>query len=186
MLSIVVTSWKDPVSTRECITRLMAEDLPKEFEVLITAPDRQTLLLASEFNKKYPKKFTVFEQPESMGKNELINAVRPSLKGDIVLFIDGNKFVKKGSLASLLFVFDDASVGCAGGRPVSRSDRNTLFGYWSHLLLDVGAHGVRSGSKAGYVWLSANLLAVRRSLLGDIPLDVAEDAIIPYFILKKR
>ncbi|MEK6906370.1 MAG: hypothetical protein AABW81_01980, partial [Nanoarchaeota archaeon] len=34
-------------------------------------------------------------------------------------------------------------------------------------------------------WLSANLLAIRKGIIKEIPLDIAEDAVIPYLIWKK-
>ena len=181
MLSIIITAWKDPTSTKECIQRFLDEK-PKGFELWVTAPDKETKDVLNSFNQP---NFHFFEQPESMGKNELFNILKNKVKGDILVFADGNKFIEKGALAHLLKPFEDERVGVTGGRPISLNSKNNMVGYWSHLLVDAGAHQTRLNSK-GYVWLSANLLAVRRAALYDIPLDIAEDAVIPFLAFKNN
>ena len=70
------------------------------------------------------------------------------------------------------------------GRPVSASPRDTMLGYWSHLLTD-SAHRVRlKRDRAGqFLLCSGYLFAFRRALIGDIPVDaLAEDAVISHEI----
>jgi cellulose synthase/poly-beta-1,6-N-acetylglucosamine synthase-like glycosyltransferase len=74
-------------------------------------------------------------------------------------------------------------VGIVSGRPVSLSPRETMLGYWSHLLVDAGAHQqrLRRARAAAFIECSGYLYAFRRFLVGPIPEDsLAEDGLISH------
>ena len=62
-----------------------------------------------------------------------------------------------------------------------------MLGYWSHLLADVGAHRTRKNrAKRGeFFECSGYLMAMRNNIIKEIPLDVAEDSILPYYFFRK-
>ena len=49
---------------------------------------------------------------------------------------DGDVVIGEDALQPLLAPFADPGVGAVTGRPVSASPRDTMLGYWSHLLTD--------------------------------------------------
>jgi cellulose synthase/poly-beta-1,6-N-acetylglucosamine synthase-like glycosyltransferase len=110
------------------------------------------------------------------------------VQGDVVVLSDGDVYVGPGAVSALLTAFDDPEVGIVSGHPVSSSPRDTMLGYWSHLLVDAGAHRQRllRAGRREFLECSGYLYAFRRSLVGPIPEDaLAEDGLISYMIWKK-
>ena len=62
-----------------------------------------------------------------------------------------------------------------------------MLGYWSHLLADVGAHRIRKQlhDQNKFLECTGYLFAFRNGFVKEIPLDVAEDSIIPFYFYKK-
>ncbi|MEK6906423.1 MAG: glycosyltransferase, partial [Nanoarchaeota archaeon] len=126
MLSIIITAWDDPFSTKKCIQNFLDEKISEDYEILVSTPFEKTKKIVREFSKKYPKKFYLLHQPEEMGKNQIYNLLFKKAKGSILIMTDGNKFIKKGSVKKILKSFGDESVGCVGGRPVSNNKKDYM------------------------------------------------------------
>ncbi|MBX4212626.1 glycosyltransferase family 2 protein [Candidatus Pacearchaeota archaeon] len=185
MIDIVITSFKEPRTIGRAIEGFLNQDIKNTYRITVAAPDEETLSVAKKYQKKN-KNISIFKDP-GKGKSYALNMLIPKLKGEIVVLSDGDVFIKDNSLKYLLEVFKDRQVGCATGRPVSIDDRNTLFGYWSHLLCDAGAHEARlkRAKKKEFLECSGYLWAFRNGVVKDFPLDVAEDTIVPYLFREK-
>ena len=73
--------------------------------------------LRSFLNKKYPQVKHILD--EGKGKSAALNKILPKLKGDILIFTDGDVYVSKNSVNEILKLFKDKKVGCVTGFPVS-------------------------------------------------------------------
>ena len=115
-----------------------------------------------------------------------MNKILKLSKGRILIWTDGNKFIEKDAIKTILKEFEDSKVGCVGGRPCPQNSRDNMFGFWAHLLTNA-AHELRETRfhEGKFVEQCANLLAMKNNLLEEIPKNVAEDAIIPYLITQK-
>ena len=85
----------------------------------------------------------------------------------------------------LMAPFDDPQVGAVSARPISSSPRDSILGYWSHLLTDIGAHVERlKRQQSGRFFVcSGYLYAIRAGLIVEVPEDaLAEDAVISHRI----
>jgi len=187
MLSLIVTAYEDPNSTKECIKRLLNQkNLNEKYEIIAACPDEKTKKVIMDCKKKYPKIIKYVKQEYGSGKNRLMNKILKIVKGDILIWTDGNKFMEEEAINLLLKPFEDSGVGVVGGKPVAMNDRKTKLGYWAHLLTDSSDKAKQIRAKKGeFIEHSANILAFRRGLIEEIPLDVAEDAIISYKISSK-
>ena len=95
--------------------------------------------------------------------------------------------MSRSALAPLLAPFADENVGAVTGRPFSSSPRDTMLGYWSHLLVE-GAHQTakpgtlpESSCSALATYLPPGAASSRR-----IPEDaLAEDAVISHRIAEQ-
>jgi cellulose synthase/poly-beta-1,6-N-acetylglucosamine synthase-like glycosyltransferase len=106
-------------------------------------------------------------------------------RGDIVILSDGDVHVGPGAVPPLLAAFEDPKVGIVSGRPVSINPRDTMLGYWSHLLVEAGAHRQRllRAQRGEYLECSGYLYAFRRALVGPIPEDtLAEDGWVSHHV----
>ena len=186
MISLIVTAYEDPESTKESIKRLLnQENFKEKFELIAACPDEPTKKVIMDYKKKHPSIIRYIKQ-DNPDKNKLMNKILKLSKGRILIWTDGNKFIERDAIKIILKEFEDLQVGCVGGRPFPQNNRNNLFGFWAHLLTNA-AHKLRETRfrKGKFVEQCANLLAMKKSLLKEIPKDVAEDAIIPYLIIQK-
>jgi len=187
MISLIITAYEDPNSTREAINLLLNQkNFHNSFELIVACPDEPTKKVIMEYKKEYPKIIKYVQQEYGSGKNNLMNKILDIVKGDILIWTDGNKPVDENAISLIVKEFDDPSVGCVGGRPYPRNERNVLFGFWAHLLTNA-AHKLRKirFNQGKFVEQCANLLAIRKGIIDKIPSDVAEDSIIPYLITQK-
>lgn len=185
MISIVITSFKESELTRRAINSILNNKIKESYELVIISPDKETENLVNEI-KKNNKQVVYFKDP-GKGKSFALNLIFPKLKGRIWIFTDGDVYVDKNSINEVLKLFDDESVGCVTGRPVSVNPKNNIFGFWSHLLFEAGAHNIRSelDKKGEFIECTGYLFAFRNNITKNIPLNVAEDTIIPYLATKK-
>jgi len=180
MISIVITSFKEPKTIGKAIESFINQNTKEKYELIISSPDKET----QEIVKKYPQ-VKLFKDP-GKGKTYALNLLLPKLKGNIVILSDGDVYVSENSINELLKFFNDKKVGCVTGRPVSINSRDNLLGYWSHLLC-YGAHRMRlkRDKKEEFLECSGYLWAFRNKLISEIPRETAEDSIVPLLLYLK-
>ena len=185
MISIVITSFKEPEPVRRAIESILKNKIKEKYELIIAAPDKETANVVKSFSKKN-KRIKYFKDP-GKGKSYALNLIFKILKGRIWIFTDGDVYVNKDTINEIIDKFNDPLVACVTGRPVSINDKNTLLGFWSHLLYDAGAHKIRKelDEQGKFLECSGYLFAFRNNITKNIPLNVAEDTIIPYLTIKK-
>ena len=201
MISIIITSFKEPKTIGRAIEAFQNQKGVKEqFEIIVAAPDEETLNVARKYAKK-DKKIKIFKDP-GKGKSYALNLLLAKIKGEIIILSDGDVYVSENSVQEILKKFEDSEnrkfsdsskeetfedkkVGCVSGRPVSIDSKNNIFGYWSHLLTD-SAHKLREKSnKKGFLECSGYLWAFRNKIIKKFPLDVGEDTIVPIMFYLK-
>ena len=184
MISIVITSFKEPKTIGKAIESFIEQRIEDKYELYVAAPDEETLNVVKGYIKKN-KKIKLFKDP-GKGKSYALNLLLPKLKGDIIILSDGDVSVSSNSVNELLKIFKDKKVGCATGRPISMDSRENIFGYWSHLLCDA-AHKLREKRNRNNEFLecSGYLWAFRNKVIKKFPLDVGEDTIVPIMFYLK-
>lgn len=180
MISIILTSYKEPGTIGTAIEAILNNKTKEKHEIIVAAPDKET---ANEI-KKY-KKVKYFKD-KGKGKSNALNQLFKKAKGDILILTDGDVFISKNSIKEITKVFKDKKVSCITGRPMAINDKNSMLGYFSHLLLDAGAHEIRKtlSDRDKFLECSGYLFAFRNEIK-EIPTDVAEDSYIPYVFWKK-
>lgn len=185
MISIVITSFKEPLTIGKAIDAFASQKISQKYELIVAAPDAETLNAAKKAAKNL-KNIKIVRDP-GKGKSFAINWLLPKLKGDIAVLSDGDVYVSEDSVNRLIEPFENPEIGCVSGRPVSANPRESKFGYWSHLLVDAGAHEarLRRAKKGRFLECSAYLWAFRKNAINDFPTDVAEDTIVPILFMLK-
>jgi len=149
--------------------------------LLVVCPDEPTATAAAQYARQAPQMRVL--RDEGKGKPAALNVGLNAAQGEIAVLSDGDVYVGPGSVQALLAAFTDPQVGIVTGRPVSVSPRQTMLGYWSHLLVDAGAHQqrLRRARDGAFLECSGYLYAFRRSLVQPIPEDsLAEDGLISH------
>ena len=185
MISVIITSFKEPRIIGRALEAVLANKLKEKYEIIVAAPDKETADVVKKYAKRYP--FVRYFKDRGRGKANALNELFAVAKGNILILTDGDVVVGAHSLRPLLALFRDPRVGCVSGRPIPLNPKDKMLGYFSHLLLDAGAHRIRAEQdrKEGFIECSGYLFAFRNGLVKEIVTDVAEDTVIPYLIWKQ-
>lgn len=184
MISIIITSFNEPRTIGKAIDSFLNQNIKREFELIVAAPDKPTWEIVEKYRKKN-KKVKLFKDP-GKGKSFALNLLLPTLKGEILIFTDGDVYVSKNSVEEILKKFEDKTIGCVAGCPVSLESKNNLLGYWSHILCDSADRWRKKREeKNQFLECSGYLWAFRNHLIRKFPLDVGEDTIVPIMFYLK-
>lgn len=188
MISIIITSWKEPKTIGraiECIAKKSYSGIPDDFEIIQVSPDKETLeegLLKAKV-LGIENHYTQIKDPQK-GKPIALNMASKQAKGDIILLTDGDVYWGENAVTAMIDAFKDKSIGGATGRPIAINNRNTQFGYYACLLADA-AHNWRTKNSKNITAMSGYIMGIRRSDL-QLPEDVlADDGYISHSILQK-
>lgn len=185
MISIIITSYKEPLTIGRAIESFLEQDIKEKYEIVVSCPDKETGDVVKKYSKKY-KQVKHFKD-DGKGKMNALNILFKKIKkSDILILTDGDVFVSENSFNEIINAFKDSSIGCITGRPFPINSRENMFGYWAHLLL-YGAHKARlkRDNKGEYFTCSGYLFAFRNNIVKEIPTNTPEDAIIPFIFLNK-
>jgi cellulose synthase/poly-beta-1,6-N-acetylglucosamine synthase-like glycosyltransferase len=185
MITIILTAYKEPQTIGRAIESILKNKILKPFEILVLAPDKETLEEAKKYTKKH-KKIKLIKD-EGKGKPAALNLAFKKAKGDILILTDGDVYIGKNAIQLMLEPFKDAKVGIVSGRPISLNSANKMLGYWSHLLTDI-AHNMRIKrvKERKMIVCSGYLYAFRKNLIKSVPEEaLSEDAVISHLIFDK-
>ncbi|MFA6754841.1 MAG: glycosyltransferase [Candidatus Dojkabacteria bacterium] len=196
MLSIIITSFKEPKSIGKCIKSIATKEysgIETPFEILQVSPDKETLQAGKKASNELNLSKEQYRQivDPKKGKPYALKMALDNAKGDILILTDGDTYFDKNGVKELLKPFNSPKIGGVSGRPVSRDSRNNKMGYYGHLLSD-SAHHRRSNvmnkvpnsnyymSDETFFPMSGYIMAMRNIKL-DIPQNVlSDDAYISY------
>lgn len=183
-ITLLITAFKEP-NLAKAIESALNQKTRYKYEIIISAPDEETLDIARKYSKKH-KNFKVIKDP-GKGKSYALNIAFLKIKTDIMILTDGDVYISESSIEEIMNLFLDEKIGCVSGRPVSQELRNTNFGYWANFLFD-SAHKIRKKAFENRAFLecSGYLFAFRKKFINKIPLDVSEDTVIPYIFRQKN
>ncbi|MBU0466341.1 MAG: glycosyltransferase [Nanoarchaeota archaeon] len=186
MVDVIITSFKEPLTIGKAIDSFIQQDIKEKYKIWVIAPDEPTLNVARRYSKKH-KNIKVFKD-SGKGKSFALHEILPKLKSEIIVLSDGDVHVKTNCLKYLIEPFNDKKVGCVTGRPVSEESKKNIYGYWSHLLCDAGAHKARLKRfrKKQFLECSGYFWAFRNHVIKRFPLDIPEDTVISYLFREKK
>lgn len=126
------------------------------------------------------------EIPRHVGKIAAMSRALEQVGGDVVIFSDANSRFVPGALKALLDHFGDPAIGGVCGAPAIARRRSGWLG-WAEALYWRYDNALKraEGRLGGVVSAQGSLYAVRRALLGPIPLSVADDFFISTEVVAK-
>ena len=185
MISVIITAYKEHRTIGRAIEAFLANDLGKDYEIIVSAPDKETLDVVHTYAKKNKRIKTIVD--EGKGKPAALNMVFKKAKGDILVLTDGDVYVGDNSINLILEKFKDEKIGAVSGHPVSLNSRKKMLGYWSHVLAGVAdlrrKIAVRDGKR---FFCSGYLFAMRKGLVDEIPTEtLSDDGYMSLLVYKK-
>jgi len=185
MISIIITAYKEQKTIGRAIDSILNNKLKEDFEIIVSAPDEETLNVVSEYSKKN-KKIKIVKD-EGQGKPAALNMVFKKAKGDILVLTDGDVYMGENSLRGLIDGFKDEKVGAVSGHPISLNSRKKMLGFWSHILTEVADKRRKIAVKTGRrFFCSGYLFAMRKGLVEKIPTETLSDDGLMSLIIYSR
>jgi len=178
-VTLLITAFKEP-NIDKAIESALNQKTKYPYDILVSAPDDDTLTIV----KKY--KNIKFFKDSGKGKSYAINSILKNLDTDILILTDGDVHISENSVEKIIGMFNNSEIGCVTGRPVPIENKKTKYGYWANFLFEA-AHMLRKQAAVNnsFIECSGYLFAFRKKMINKIPLDVAEDSVIPYFFWEK-
>lgn len=183
-IALIITAFKEP-NIGKAIEAAMNQKTDYDYDIFVSAPDEETFSIARNYAKKYKNIQTFRDQGK--GKMSALNLIFKKMKKeDILILTDGDVYISENAVEDVTNLFLDPEIGCVSGRPTPIEDKNTKYGFWANFLFEA-AHKIRKNTfeKNGFIECSGYLFAFRGDDNIEIPLDTAEDAIIPYHFWEK-
>lgn len=182
-VTLVITAFKEP-KISEAIESALGQKTKYPYEIIISAPDKETINIAKKYAKNN-KNLKIFNDP-GKGKSYALNLIFERVDTDILILTDGDVVISENSVEEIVNLFYDSEIGCLTGRPIPAENKTTKYGYWANFLFEA-AHRLRKQEfeKNLFLECSGYLFAFRKKIINKIPLDVAEDSIIPYYFWEK-
>ena len=188
MIDIIITSYNEPQATLRAVNAFLMQKSKEKIRITVIDPFPEV----EKFLKKNikDKRFTFYPDPGE-GKSYALNLVfqeyASSNKDDLFILTDGDVHVSQNALVEITNAFKDNKVGCVTGRPISADNKESKYGYWSHLFF-AGIDKARKHltAREKFFECSGYLFAIRKGVILDFPLKTSEDSIIPYLFWKKN
>ena len=184
MISIIITAWKEEKTIGKAIESFLNQDIKEDFEILVVCPDEGTKKIVDLYSKK--DKRVIHVQDPGKGKPVALNICFKVAKGDYLILTDGDVYVGDNSVNALMDELKKDNVGAVTGRPVSVNERNSILGYFSHLLTDIGAHDTRRKyvREGKFIVCSGYLFAIRNVINEIRENALSDDAVMSHMIRK--
>ena len=179
--SVIITSFKEPKTIGKAVS-VIAPQLKNEDELIVVAPDKETLDAA----KKASKKVKIIRD-NGKGKPAAMNLVMKKVKGELLIWTDGDITISEKSVRELKKHFENEKVGAVSGRPISIDKKDNKFAYWGHILAEA-AHEQRTDQQKNnkFLFCSGYLFAIRKKLMPKLPEELlSEDGYISHLVYKK-
>lgn len=180
-VSVILTSYNEHKTISKAISQI-AKNNVQNLELIVISPDEMTRNKAKkEIEKQGIRNFQIIED-NGTGKPNAINCAVKSSNGEILVFTDGDMYISEGAIDLLISKFTDEKIVGVSGHPMSLDDRDTFWGFSSHLFC-YGAHVMRARPEVPSSPMSGYLYAIKMtssiSKLFPLPLEIrAEDAYI--------
>ena len=184
MISTIITAYKEP-NLDKCLDSILNQKLSKNYEILVLAPDKETLEIAKKYQKKN-KRIKIIKDP-GKGKPTALNLAFKHAKGKVLVLTDGDVIVGKGSIKNLLKHFKNPKVGAVSGKVIYQISRNNLFYEWAKLSEKIfDKMRKQQARRDKLIHPTGYLYAIRNNLVKFIPSNtLSDDAVIGYLIVSK-
>ncbi len=180
MISIILTAYKEEKTIGKAIQSILDNNLKVDYEILVIAPDEETLNIAKIYSGKDSKIKVIKDSGD--GKPLALNKAISYAKGEILVLTDGDVYIGNKSLTYLLNPLKNKNVGAVSGHPISTNQKDSLFGYWAEVLTNI-AHERRLTAiqNKKRFFCSGYLFAIRKNLFPKLSKELlSEDGFISH------
>lgn len=189
MIYVIITSYKEPKSTLKAVKIFynQLKELKRDFKIIVCDPFQEVEdYLMENINEKEIEFFLDPGEGKPYALNILLENYFSNNRKDIIIFSDGDVFVSDNAVKYIIDAFKNTEIGCVTGRPSPIDSPTKKYGFWAKVVYNgIDKTRLKLDKEKKFFQSTGYLFAIRNGLIREIPLDVPEDAIIPYLIWKK-
>jgi len=184
MITIIITSYKEPKTIGKAIEQIIKNKL-KNYEVLVTSPDQETLNEAKKYSKRY--NFIKLIRDFGRGKPAALNLAISKAKGKVLVLTDGDVYIGDNALKPLLDKLKGNKIGAASGNPISLNPKGSKLGFWAYVLTNIAnERRIKAIKSKKRFFCSGYLFAIKKDLFPKLPENLlSEDGFISNEVYKK-
>jgi len=187
--TIILTTYKEPKTIGKAIEQIVIPnvDIWKKLSLIIVATDNETIKSAKKSISTLPIKDRIqIIQDKGLGKPEALNlAVKTKgVSGSALILTDGDVYVSNNAIKAIINKMEETNANIVSGHPISKDNRNSKFGFYSHLFCAAADYKRNKDKKTP---ASGYLYAIKEwENIFPIPKDIrAEDAYISQKMLEQ-
>ncbi|GAB4283562.1 MAG: hypothetical protein Kow0081_0190 [Candidatus Dojkabacteria bacterium] len=144
-ISILLVAWKEEKTAPRAMETILEGYEKDDYEILWAIADTPTKNAVLEKAEKmgiskHVRISDLVQDEKPKGKPKELNYIMDMAKGEIWIFGDGDVEYKPGAINLLLKHFGNPNVMAVTGRPRSADSKETMMGYFGHLLADAAHH----------------------------------------------
>jgi len=183
MISVIITAFKEPKTVQKSILSV-SNQISKKDEIIIVAPDYETLNEAGKLSSKLGNLRLIKDQGK--GKSAALNLAVSKVNGEILVLTDGDVYVGDNSIESLIEKMKDKKIGAVSGRPVSTNYKIRMLGFWSYVLTEIADFRRKKALvNKKRLFCSGYLFAIRKELMPKLPEGLlSEDGFISHKVYR--
>lgn len=142
MVTVLITAYKEKNTIGRAVESFVdpKRNTIRDIEILIVCPDGPTWRAARKTADRFKFESIRTIHDPGKGKPVALNIGFKEAKGELIFLTDGDVYVEDHALEKLLPHFERENVGGVTGRPISADEKNTMMGYYGHLLADAAHH----------------------------------------------
>ncbi|MCL4518280.1 MAG: glycosyltransferase [Thaumarchaeota archaeon] len=157
------------------LTHYQALSKTAEILVVCSGCTDSTPDIVNDFCKR-DRRIELVLQSERIGKSSAINEILRRAVHEIIFFIPADVLPSNSSLTILAKEFSNPRVGIACGSPVPLNSEDNFSGYLGSLIWRMHNRTLKSLSDSEInTHASGELMAIRKGLIKEIPLDTVND-----------
>lgn len=177
--TVLIAAYNEEACIGAKIADLLSQDAGRHRVSVCIASDGSTDRTVEIARSFQDPRVSVVEVHEHLGKIAALNRAIERIGSDILVMSDANSRFEPGTLRALLDRFGDPDVGGVCGAPRVAVGRSGWLGLAEHLYWAYdNALKLAESRLGGTVSAQGSLYAVRRALIGPVPLSVADDFFI--------
>jgi len=187
-VSIIVIAHNEAERIAGRVENLLALDYPRNKLEIVVGSDGSTDGTVERASRYAPLGVTVHPFHQHRGKPALINALVPTVDGEIVMFADARQQFEPHAVRELVANFADSRVGAASGELMIAASNGTAAAgqgatfYWRYEKFIRNAEGQTDST----IGATGAIYAIRHTLFEPIPEDtLLDDVLIPLRIVRR-
>ncbi len=187
-VSLVISAYNEQKWIGKRIADALAQDYPADRLQIVVASDGstdQTAAIVAAMAAQHPGRVIVEDCPQRRGKANVLNAVLPTVAGEVVVLSDANTFFDRSAIRKLVRWFGDRQVVAVCGQlklvdPATGRNVDGLYWRYENFLKE------REAQLGALLGANGAVYAIRRDSYVPIPSDtIIDDFVIP-LLMKLR